>query len=168
MNKRKVVEIAARIYGLYLLTQLPMVLAGILPAFSLDNEKFVKHPSVYQAWALIAPLLYLLIAYILISKSISISKVIAGKEYNSITKQKDEILPHSQLSFWVTLLGLYFIVTSASQIVKNIISYPIYAGDSFTLGLFASQGLILFAGLYMTFRSKKVEAFIQKKSIGKS
>ena len=139
-------------------------MVGILSAFGLDNDQFVKYPALYQAWAIIAPLLYLLMAYILISKAEYISTLVVKKDDNSRINNPNYYPLHSQLSFWITLLGLYFIITSASQVAKNVISYPLHLGDSFIMSLFASQGLILFAGLYMTFRSKKVEAFIQKKS----
>jgi hypothetical protein len=45
MNKRSIIEIAIRIYALYLIIQVPMLLWGIVSVLSMDTSKFFTNPG---------------------------------------------------------------------------------------------------------------------------
>ena len=55
MNKKTFIEIAIRVYALYLLVQIPFALRGIVSAFSMDQSKFVLNPTLYKIYALVVP-----------------------------------------------------------------------------------------------------------------
>ena len=164
MEKKKIIEIVSRVYGLYLLVQLPLALTGLIAVFSLEQAEFVKYPVLYRSWAVISPILYLIIASILISKADYISNLVVGKSDVRSENIPDTRHAHTKLSFWITLLGLYFLITSFSSMVRDLIRHPLYSGDSFAWSLLLSQGLIFLASIYMVFRSKQLESFILKKS----
>lgn len=164
MDKKTIIEMVSRLYGLYLLVQLPLAFAGLMAVFSLDQAEFIKYPLLYKTWAVINPILYIVIASILISKAEYLSNLVVGKAYVRSEETPDTTQTHTKLSFWITLLGLYFLITSFSSIVRDIIRHPIYSGSSFAWSLLLSQGLILLASLCMIFRSKQLEGFILRKS----
>ena len=164
MEKKRIIEIVARIYGLYLLVQLPITLAALIAVFSLDQAEFIKYPILYKSWAVISPIIYLIIASILISKAEYISNIVTGKSGARSERKLDINQAHTELSFWITLLGLYFLITSFSSLVRDLIRHPLNSGDNFAWSLLVSQGLIFLASLYMVFRGKQLEGFILRNS----
>ena len=55
MDKKKLIEIAVRIYALYLLIQIPIALWAIVSVFAVDTSQFVINPFLYKTWAVISP-----------------------------------------------------------------------------------------------------------------
>ena len=167
MDKKKAIEIAARIYGLYLLVQIPLALTGLFSVFSIDHGQFVKNPLLYKTWAIIHPIFYVSIAIFLIFKAEYISKILAGKP----TRDDEGIKPnqaHMRLSFWITLLGLYFFIDSSSSFIRDIIRHPLHWGDKYAWSIIISHGMIFLASVFMIFRSDRLEHFLRMKSKGKS
>ena len=167
MDKEKIVEIAARIYGLYLLVKIPIALWGIISVFAMNQDQFVKNPFLYKTWAIINPVLYLIIAIFLIFKADYISKLIVGKS-KSIENDSGPGKTYMQMSFWITLLGLYFVIESSASFIRNIIMHPPSWGNRYDWSIIISYGLQLFLSLYMVFRSENVENIILIKSKSRS
>ena len=145
MSKKKAIEIAVRIYALYLLVQIPMALLGILPVFSLDNSKFIVNPALYRTWAIFNPFLYLLISLVLLAKAQLISRAIVGKEQENDTTLHETSPRHYQLSFWMTLLGLYLLVTYVSSIIRELMRTPIMASDHYMWSIVVPEGMVIVA-----------------------
>jgi len=165
MGKRNIIEIAIRMYALYLLVRVPMTLVGIVSAFAMDYSKLVKNPMLYKAWAIASPLLYFLIAMLLLLKSGDIAVFIVGR--HEINGEPEEKMPYSELSFWIILLGIYFLVTSVSSIVAELVRTPLYVNDNFMWSILISKCVVAVTAYYMIFRSRKVANFIlsgQRKS----
>jgi hypothetical protein len=167
MDKRKFIEIASRIYGLYLLIQIPLALSALLSVFSIDHGQFVKNPFLYKSFAVMHPVIYLAIAICLIFKAEYISKIIAGKSTNDDNEAKPN-QSHMSLSFWITLLGLYFLIDSSSSFIRDIIRHPPRWGDSYPWSIIISHGMIFCTSIYMILRSNRIEQYLQMKSKGKS
>jgi hypothetical protein len=167
MSKRSIIEIGIRIYALYLITQVPMALWAILSVFSIDTSKFVINPELYRIWAIANPFLYLLIALILLIKAPFISKAIIGKQEED-TRSHESSLQQSNLSFWITLLGLYFLVTYVSSMIAELIRIPIMAADHYMWSIVVANGIVIGVAFFMTFRSKRVAELILRKSQDKS
>jgi hypothetical protein len=167
MKKRSIIEIAIRIYALYLITQIPMALWGIVSVFSMDTSKFVTNPELYRIWAIANPFLFLLISLILLMKAPFISKAIVGKQVED-TGGHESSLQQLNLSFWITLLGLYFLVTYVSSMIAELIRIPIMAADHYMWSIIVANGMVICVAVFMTFRSKKVAELIMKKSQGRS
>ena len=167
MDKEKIIEIAARIYGLYLLAKIPLALWGLISVFAMNQDQFVKNPLLYKTWATINPVLYLIIAIFLILKAEYISKLIVGKS-KGIENSSDPGQTYMQLSFWITLLGLYFVIESSASLIRNIIMHPSSWGSRYDWSIIISYGIQFILSLYMVFRSKKVENIILIKCKSKS
>ena len=163
MGIRKAVEIGIRIYGIYLLVQIPLSLWGIVFSFGANLEQFARNPRLYIIWSVVAPFLYLGIAIILILKAESISKIVT-RETSEPSKDQQVELSHYQLSFWITLLGINLLVTYVSKMLGNIMRTPLTIPDFFTASIVLPQGIVIGISLYMIFRSKNVERYINKKS----
>ena len=167
MNRRSIIEIAIRIYALYMITQVPMVLWGIVSVFSIDTSTFVTNPELYRIWAIVNPFLYLLVSLILLTKAPFISKAIAGKQEEDTTVH-DSSMKQSNLSFCIMLLGLYFLVTYVSSMISELIKIPIMAGGHYMWSIVVANGIVICVAVFMTFRSKRVAEFILRKSQDKS
>jgi hypothetical protein len=142
MNKRSIIEIAIRIYALYLITQVPMVLWGIVPVFAMDTSNFVTNPGLYRIWAIVNPFLYLFISLILLIKAPFISNVIVGKQEED-TRGHESSLQQSHLSFWITLLGLYFLITYVFSMIAELVKIPIMAGDHYMWSIVVANGIVI-------------------------
>jgi hypothetical protein len=167
MNKRSIIEIAIRIYALYLIIQVPLLLWGIVSVFSTDISNFVTNPELYRIWAIILPFLYLLISLILLLKAPFISKAMVGKQEDD-TRGYGNSLQQSNLSFWITLLGLYFLVTYVSSMIEELIRIPIMAVGHYMWSIIVAKGIVVGVAVFMTFRSKRVAELILRKSQEKS
>ena len=167
MNKRSIIEIAIRIYALYLIIQVPMLLWGIVSVFSMDTPKFIINPELYRIWAIVNPFLYLLISLILLVKAPFISKAIVGKQEEDI-KGYENSLQQSNLSFWITLVGLYFLVTYVSSMIEELIRIPIMTGNHYMWSIVVAKGIVIGVAGFMTFRSKRVAELILRRSQEKS
>ena len=154
MSKRSIVEIAIRIYALYLFTQVPMGLWGIISIFSMDISKFVTNPELYRIWAIVNPFLYLLISLILLIKAPFISKAIIGKQEED-SRDHESSLQQANLSFWITLLGLYFLVTYVSSMIAELIRIPIMAADHYMWSIVVANGIVVGIAVFMTFSKQK-------------
>jgi len=161
MTKRHIIEIAIRIYALYLLVQIPMSVWGIGSVFLMDYSQLVKDPLLYKAWAIVSPFLYFLISMFLLLKAENISKFIVGR-HEIKTESDERFPPYSELSFWITLLGIYFLVTSISSIIAELIRTPIYVRDNYMWSIIIPKSIMIVAAYYMTFKSQKVADFILK------
>ena len=167
MNKRSIIEIAIRIYALYLIIQVPMLVWGIVSVFSMDTSKFVTNPELYRIWSVVNPFFYLLISLILLVKAPFISKAIVRKQEED-TRGYENNLQQSSLSFWITLLGLYFLVTYVSSMIEELIRIPIMAGGHYMWSIIVAKGIVIGVAVFMTFRSKRVAELIWRKSQEKS
>jgi hypothetical protein len=163
MNKRSIIEIVIRIYALYLIIQVPMLLWGIVSVFSMDTSKFFTNPELYRIWGIVNPFVYLLISLILLVKAPFISKAIVGKQEED-TRGYENPLQQSNLSFWITLLGLYFLVTYVSSMIEDLIRIPITVGDHYIWSIIVAKGIVIGGSVFMTFRSKRVAELIWRNS----
>lgn len=161
MNKKNIVEIVIRIYALYLLVMIPMSIWGIISVFSMDNSQFIKNPALYKFSSIVYPFLYFIISMFLLSKAENIAQFIVGRG-ESKTKSTEKTLPYTQLSFWITLLGLYFFITSISTLISELIRMSSFLDDSFIWSIIISKGIVIIIACYMTFSSQKVESLILK------
>ena len=104
---------------------------------------------------------------ILLIKASFISKAIVGKREEG-ARDYENSLQQSNLSFWITLLGLYFLVTYVSSMIEELIRIPIMAADHYTWSIVVAKGIVIGIGVFMTFRSKRLAELILKKLQEKS
>ena len=163
MTTKKAIEIASRIYGLYLLIQLPMALTGLFTVFSINQDQFVRNPILYQTWAVLNPIVFTLIALVLIMKAELIANLIVGEKSDKSVTTENNAPVHSRLSFWFILLGLYFFIRSISKLVGDIVRHPLYQGDAYSWSILLANGCMLFLSCVLIFKSEWVESTITKR-----
>ncbi|MCP4632014.1 MAG: hypothetical protein GY855_03735 [candidate division Zixibacteria bacterium] len=164
MNKKVLIETAIRIYALYILVEIPMALWGLVTVFAVDQTQFIINPLLYQTWAIVCPFLYLIVSLLLLFKAESIARAIAGKNDEENNSLRENISKDSNLAIWITLLGIYLLVTHFSSAIGELIRSPITSIDHYTWSVLVSKGIVIAASFFMTFHSKKVEDIILKRS----
>jgi len=163
MNSQKAIEIASRIYGLYLLVQIPFSLSGLLSVFAVNQAEFIKNPLLYKVWAILHPLFYIIVAIILISKAEKISNFVAKKSKET-TQTKENGPNYYSLSFWLILLGIYFFIDSTSSLIRDLIRYPLHWGDSYSWSVLLSHGFTIITGCFLIFKTEWIESKIITKT----
>ena len=162
MNTKKAIEIASRIYGLYLLVQIPFALSGLLAVLAVNQNEFLKNPLLYKVWAIIHPLFYIIVAVILIFKAEKISNLIV-RESNKSFQDYENGPNYSRLSFWLILLGVYFVISATSFLIRDFIRFPINLGDNYSWSLLLSHGFSVIAGIFLILKHNWLESRIARK-----
>ena len=154
MKYQKILEIVIKTYAIYLLVNLPFSIAGTLSTFTIDNSQFVLNVPLYKTISICIPFIHIFIACLLLLKADRLSKYITGRVDQDIFGE-DENQQSSRLYFWITLMGLYFMVTSFASLVMELIRIPMYSGSSYLWSVVISHSFILVVGYFFTFKSKK-------------
>jgi hypothetical protein len=115
------------------------------------------------------PLLHLIFAYIFLKKSNIVLKMFgSGKSNSSVpTAELNEEQPiYAKLSFWITIIGLYYFVSSASVVVSRIGTLAIELGEGMYLAHnpLLPQAFTFILSLLFIFRSENVANYIKNKS----
>ena len=161
MSTKKAIEIATRIYGLYLLVQIPYAFSGLISSFAINQEKFIKNPVLYNIWASFLPIFYIIVAILLISKAEKISNFISGD--SKVTPKTDKSDPnYFNLSFWLILLGIYFFTSGTSSLIRDLFLLPIRSGGGFYWSNLFAHGFTVVAGIFMILKNELIESKILK------
>ena len=164
MNLKNILSIIIRLYGLFLLLQVPIATMSAISVFAVENSQFVKNPTLYKFANIAYPFLFLFISYVLIKKADSIANYLVLNTNSNIINSDKSVSEQYNLYFWITLLGIYFFVTSITDIIREIIRSPIMAGDWYTWSIVIAKGIVLLASYFFIFKSKQVEEFIKFKA----
>lgn len=169
MTKQNILEIVVKTFGLYCLIQIIRSAPGVLSAITLDQSEFVTNQAFYASLMALYPLLHLILAYIFLKKSNIVLKMFgSGKSDSSLsTAELNEEQPiYAKLSFWITIIGLYYFVSSASIVVSRIGTLAIKLGEGMYLAHdpLLPQAFIFILSLLFIFRSENVANFIKNKS----
>lgn len=78
---------------------------------------------------------------------------------------EDEIPPYAKLSFWIVIIGIYYLISATAAILSGLPSIltKLREGWFYTHDPFLPQTLIFIMSLICIFRSEKIEEIIKKK-----
>ena len=157
MTKQNALEIVVKAFGLYCLIQIIRSVPGVLSAITLDQSEFVTNKAFYALLMALYPLLHLILAYIFLGKSDSSVSIAELNEDQPI---------YAKLSFWITIIGLYYFVSSASVVVSQLGAFAIKLGEGMHLlhDPLLPQALIFILSIIFIFRGENVANYIKNKS----
>ena len=120
MTKHNVLEIVIKSFGLYCLIQFIRSAPAVASAITLDQPGFVSNRALYASLMCLYPLLHLILSYIFLRKSQVIMKLFGSFNSESKIPTTDSNEPqtiYAKLSFWITIIGLYYFVSSVVPIL---------------------------------------------------
>lgn len=169
ITKQNIIEIVVKAFGLYCLIQVIRSVPGVLSAITLDQSEFVTNRILYASLMALYPLLHLTLADIFLKKSDIILKMFgSGKSDSSVSiSELDEGQAiYAKLSFWITIMGLYYFISSASVMVSWLVTFAIKQGEGMYLvnDSFLPQAFIFVLSIIFIFRSENVAIYIKNKA----
>ncbi len=169
MTKQNVLEIVLKTFGLYCLMQFIRSTPAVASAIALDQPGFVSNRALYASLMCLYPLLHLFLAYIFLKKSQLVMKLFGSIDAKSIHPSNDsnQLQPiYAKLSFWITIIGLYYFISSASVVVSRLGTIAINLGEGMYLAHdpLLPQAFIFILSIIFIFRSQRVASYIKEKS----
>lgn len=167
MQKRDVFEIITKIFGLYCIVQFIRSMPATFGAIVIDHPEFITNKPLYVISMSLYPIVFLLLAIIFILKSDQITKLFFPKSSISSESEHhlaDEKPAHEKLSFWIVIIGIFYLVSSVATVLAGLptIFVKLETGWFFTHDPFLPQTLIFLIALCCIFKSEKIEEFINK------
>jgi len=164
MSKRDIFEIGFRMFGLYMLFQVPFHLLNVGLAFAHDSTQFYTNIFLYRFVIILAPLMLLVLSLLFIFKGASLAAFFTTDVKANTTSADSDSSAYNHLPFWVVLIGLFYIISSASSFIGDIIKLPGGSPSWYWWGSVISHGVTGALALMFIFRSKKVVEIIKKYS----
>jgi hypothetical protein len=169
MTRQNFLEIIVKTFGLYCLIQVIRSAPAVVSAVTLDQPDFVTSKALYASLMALYPLLHLILAYIFLRKSNIVMKLFGSGKSESLisTADPNEVQPvYAKLSFWITILGLYYFVSSVSVVVSRLGTFAIKLGEGMHLvhDPLLPQTFIFILSIIFIFRGEKVANYIKNKS----
>ena len=169
MTKQNFLEIVVKSFGLYCLIQFIRSAPAVASAFTLGESGFVTSKALYASLMAIYPLLHLILVYIFLRKSNIVMKLLGSAKFDSSISMADlnEVQPRpAWLSFWITIIGLYYFVSSVSVVVSRMGTLAIKLGEGWhsVHDPLLPQAFIFILSIIFIFRGENVANFIKSKS----
>jgi len=164
MSKRDIFEIGFRLFGLYLLFQVPFHLLNVGLAFAHDPTKFYTNIFLYRFVIVLAPLMLLVLSLLFIFKGAALAAFFTPGDKTNIASTDSGHSVFSRLPFWIVLIGLFYIISSASSFIGDIIKLPAGSPSWYWWGSAVSHAVTGALALIFIFRSNKVVEIIKKYS----
>ena len=173
MTKQNVLEIVIKAFGLYCLVQFIRSTPAVASAIALDQPGFVSNRALYASLMCLYPLLHLVLAYIFLKKSQMVIKLFGSNNAESLLSLNDsnQLQPiYYRLSFWITIIGLYYFISSVSVVVSRLGTIAINLGEGMYLAHdpLLPKAFIFILSIIFIFRSERVASYIKEKSIKKT
>ncbi len=162
MKKQDLLEIGIKLLAIYnfirLLASIP-ILGAILTQYSEHTTNHLLNTIIPCGLFL----MYLIITLVLLSKATPIAKALSGDAVCEECSPKN-LSRDRHLSLGITLIGIYYFVSSASALVSQIMLKNMnYTGSHWWIKII-SQLLILILSLIFIFKNGCIEKFINKYS----
>ena len=169
MSKRKLMEVVSVAFGFYCLIWFIKSIPSVGMAFVMKESGFITSQIQYALLLSIFPILNLVLAYLFLCKTHFIVTLFTLGEIEPINHEEktgETQYVYTDLSFWIKIMGLYYLVSSASIFISRLGTIAIRLSEGWSLAYdpLLPQAFILIFSLIFIFRSKRVEDFIRRKS----
>lgn len=173
MTKRDVFEIIAKAFGLYCIVQFIRSTPAVIGAIVVNQPDFITNRPLYISLMSLYPLIFLFLSVIFIRKSDAVvnfffSKTIPNRPSEDL--RNDENPPYGKLSFWIVIIGFYYLISSSATVLSGLpaIYAKVKEGWFLTHDPFLPQALIFIMSLVCILKSEKIEEIIIKLKIKKT
>jgi len=170
MTKRDTLELVIKAFGVWLMAMFVRTIPMTIIQFTLDTSEFIANRPAYLALNVMHSLLYLVVACVFLFKSRTIVALVVQEDLPS-TVSRGPSPAYAQLSFWIVLIGLYYFVSSAGDLLNHVVKLcfegrhyaPGHVVQFMTRDLIPSAVTFLLS-LCFIFKGKVIETFIQRKT----
>ncbi len=168
MTKSDFFEIIAKVFGLYCFIQFITSTPSVIGAIVVNQPDFITNRPLYISLMSIYPLIFLFLSVIFIRKSDAVANFFFLKSDlknpTSENLRNYEKPPYSKLSFWIAIIGFYYLISSTATVLTGLptIFAKVKEGWFLTHDPFLPQALIFIMSLLCLIKSEKIEEFINK------
>lgn len=163
MSKKNLFETGLRLLGIYLLLQVPLASLRIGMAFAHDVSEYFNHVLLYRSVVILSPLFLILMSSVLLFKASSIATFFIS-DNNPVKQEPAPSGSIYTLSFWIILIGLFYLISSITKIISELMQFSVTFPAWLAWGSIFSQALMLFFAVAFIFRSNKIAGLIQRLS----
>jgi hypothetical protein len=170
MSKRSVLEIIVVGFGLYCIftaiQRLPELWIYFWWKPGLEGLRIGY--SIFRLFVVLFPVFSFLIGFLLIIKTRAIASFLDSRTTPTSPAESDK--GGCKLSFWITLIGFYYLIPATATVLSTIIAAFNQDGSDVVSALMNSgmtswsQFFIFFFSIVIIFQSGKIEAFILRKT----
>ena len=173
MAKRDIFEIVSKAFGLYCIVQFIRSTPAVVGAIIVNQPDVITNRPLYIALMSLYPLTFLFLSIIFIRKSNAISNYFFSKSdpnRYSEDMRKDENPAYAKLSFWIVIIGFYYLISSTGTVLSGLpaIYAKVKEGYFLTHDPFLPQAVIFVMSLGCILKSEKIEEYIFKLKIKKT
>jgi hypothetical protein len=168
MSKQTALEITYKIFGLYCIVKFIQSTPAVIAAIVIDNVEIIPNKTLHAVLTSLYPLLFLLLAYIFLMKSETVTKIIGSKRNDiadpeSSYSENDSL--YIKLHFWIMIIGIYYFISAISKVLVGIGTFAIKLRDGWFImhDPLLPQTIIVALSLICIFRSEQVAKFIETK-----
>ena len=167
MTKGDVFEIIAKAFGLYCIVQFIRSTPAVIGAIVVHQPDFITNRSLYISLMSLYPLIFLFLSVVFIRKSDTVAYFFFPKsnfDKQSEDLRNDEKPPYAKLSFWIVIIGFYYLISSTATVLTGLpaIYAKVKDGWFLTHDPFLPQALIFIMSIVCILKSENIENFIIK------
>ena len=168
MSKLDVLEIVSKSFGLYCIVQTIKYIPAVIGAIVINQPEFITNKTLYIVSTLMYPIVFLLLSIVFILKTEWIVKILfstSSLENIRQSKTNSDKPNYEKLSFWITLIGVYYLLSSIAIVLYSLptIFIKLKEGWFFTHDPFLPKTIILILSLICIFKSERIERIITNK-----
>ncbi|MDD5454327.1 MAG: hypothetical protein PHW62_02355 [Candidatus Ratteibacteria bacterium] len=166
MNKRQVLDIVLIIFGLYFLIYFVQSMISTTWYFFFSPKDEFMRKGVYILMMWVYLLIPLVVSALLLFKREKLINMLIGKSEQQEPKQSDSLPCYTRLAFWIQILGLYYLIPSGAQLIREFVivfSVRTQYATKFTWWHQMGQSIvIIIVALVLIRQSEPIANFINK------
>jgi hypothetical protein len=124
----------------------------------------MSNKTVAVLFSCLATLLYLVFALLFLCAGRRIAEMLMNESGRDSIQNRETLAPHAHLHFWVRILGLYFFVSVAGDLVSDISQAAVTIHNSFWWTRLIGHVFQLALALVFIFRDRFVAQLVEKGS----
>ncbi|MFO7870569.1 MAG: hypothetical protein R6V03_03955 [Kiritimatiellia bacterium] len=167
MTKRDTFDLVIKAFGIWLMAMFVRTIPMTVIQFTVDTSEFIANRPAYLALNVTHSLLYFLVASLFLLKGHTIASLLVRTNPQEANAGAEEPA-YARLWFWITIIGLYHFLSSASalfgQLLRLTFDYSEYTTISLSSRDLWPSVFMLSFSLVFIFKSKAIESFILRKS----
>jgi len=168
VTKRDVMEVAVKVFGIFMLILFVRALPMTVVQFFIDTSEFISNRMAYLVFNIVHSFTPLVFACLFLFRGKAIASFLVA-DASPETDTGGTQPAYAQIWFWVVIIGLYYFVSSASALIAQLLAHTIEFTEfpmTLTGQRFWSSIIALLLSIFFIFWSKPIDRFIQKRTGG--